>query len=58
MYDVVIRLYDENVGNQNMIATQNVVRDIEESRYSTKHKEIKVSKDESKKVSSKNWFWL
>lgn len=51
MYDVVIRLYDENVGNQNMIATQNVVRDIEESRYSTKHKELKVCKDASKKVS-------
>lgn len=51
MYDVVIRLYDENVGNQNMIATQNIVRDIEESRYSTKHKELKVSKDASKKVS-------
>ena len=51
MYDVVIRLFDENVGNQNMIATQNIVRDIEESRYSTKHKELKVSKDVGKKVS-------
>ena len=52
MYDVVKCLYDEDVGNQNMIATQHIVRDIEENRYSTKHQELKVlPKDASKKVS-------
>jgi len=42
MYDICTRLYDEFVGNRNMIATQNIVRNIEESRYSSKHKEIKT----------------
>ena len=50
MYDVAIRLYDEFESNQNMIATQNIVRSIEENRYSTKHKEIKVDQSPNKKA--------
>ena len=32
MYDIAIRLYDEFESSQNMIATQNIVRSIEENR--------------------------
>jgi Ulp1 family protease len=47
MYDIAIRLYDEFESSQNMIATQNIVRSIEENRYTTKHKE-----NESRSTSS------
>jgi hypothetical protein len=32
MYDIAIRLYDEFESSQNMIATQNIVRSIEENQ--------------------------
>lgn len=52
MYEIAIRLYDENETNQNMIATQNIVRSIEESRYSTKHKELKCDQQAPHKKAS------
>lgn len=52
MYDIAIRLYDEFESSQNMIATQNIVRSIEENRYTTKHKEMKADQQVPNKKAS------
>ena len=52
LYDIAIRLYDEFESSQNMIATQNIVRSIEENRYTIKHKEMKADQQVPNKKAS------
>jgi len=52
MYDIGMSLYDDFMGNQNIIATQNIVRAIEENRYSIKHKEPKPAPNPSNTIDS------